>query len=448
MNVAVIEKDYEPGAIASTAFAILHPYSGINNRFIYYFLRSPMFINRVEKVMKGVAYPAINDGDFFQSIFPLPPVNEQHRIVVKIEQLMARCDELEKLRAEREQRRISVHAAAINRLTSPTASFPRRRESLTAENHASRTCALEDMRGNDDGVDSSNEAWQFITQHFAELYAVKPNVAELRKAILQLAVMGKLVPQNPNDPSARQTLNEIQTQKLRLVERKLLKIGQTTEDSKFINSDISIPDAWVWAKGAEIFFITKLAGFEYTKHFNLTDNGDIPVIRAQNVRPFSIETDNLKFIDRKTSELLERCALTKPALLVTFIGAGIGDVALFDRPERWHLAPNVAKMEPFTDCENKINLRFINYFLISTVGRREIFKHLKSTAQPSISMGTIRDIDYPLPPLPEQHRIVAKIDSLMALCDTLEQQIDAATSKQTALLDAVMAQGIRELPCV
>jgi len=140
----------------------------------------------------------------------------------------------------------------------------------------------------------------------------------------------------------------------------------------------------------------------------------------------------------KTSIILERCALTKAALLVTFIGAGIGDVAIFDFKERWHLAPNVAKMEPFTGCEKKINLKYIAYFLNSPIGRKEIFKHLKSTAQPSLSMGTIRDIDYPLPPLVEQHRIVAKIDQLMALCGNLEKQIDEANSKQTNLLNAVM----------
>ncbi|MGA1285420.1 MAG: restriction endonuclease subunit S, partial [Prochlorothrix sp.] len=142
----------------------------------------------------------------------------------------------------------------------------------------------------------------------------------------------------------------------------------------------------------------------------------------------------------ETSVLLDRCALKKESLLVTFIGAGIGDVALFEFSERWHLAPNVAKMEPFEKCENKLDLRYFVYFLNSPLGRTEIFKHLKSTAQPSISMGTIRDIDYPLPPLAEQKRIVEKIDRLMALCDQLEQQLEAATRQQTCLLQAVMAQ--------
>jgi len=269
---------------------------------------------------------------------------------------------------------------------------------------------------------------------------VKENVAELRKAILQLAVMGKLVPQDPTDEPASELLRAIAAKKQRLVKEKKLKIGQLTNDSKSTNANIAIPSSWSWVKGIDLFFITKLAGFEYTEHIILLDIGEVPVIRAQNVKPFKLNVDNLKYIDLNTSKLLERCSLTKAALLVTFIGAGIGDVALFDFQERWHLAPNVAKMEPFSGCENKVNLKYIAYFLNSSVGRNEIFKHLKSTAQPSISMGTIRDIDYPLPPLPEQHRIVTKIDQLMALCNHLDQQIDAATGKQSALLNAVMAQ--------
>jgi len=323
---------------------------------------------------------------------------------------MARCDELEKIRAERDKKRLIVHSAARDRLLNPK----------------------------DD--QSSKEAWDFIRNNFSDLYSVKENVKELRKAILQLAVMGKLVPQDPNDSPASELLKEIEAEKEDLINKKKLKKGQITKDSKSIYTNINLPLSWTWVKGIDLFFITKLAGFEYTEYIKLLDEGEVPVIRAQNVKPFRLNIENIKYINLETSHLLERCALTKKALLVTFIGAGIGDVAVFDFEERWHLAPNVAKMEPFRNCEDLLDLDYFVYFLNSSMGRDEIFKHLKSTAQPSISMGTIRDIDYPLPPLPEQHRIVAKVEQLMALCDQLEQQIDQSTNKQTDLLNAVIAK--------
>ncbi len=120
LNIAIVEKEYDPEPIASTAFAILHPFASVSARFIYHYLRSPAFIRYVESTQKGVAYPAINDGDFFSGLFPLPPLPEQHRIVARIDQLMTRCDELEKLRKERAEKRLAVHAAAIKQLLDPS----------------------------------------------------------------------------------------------------------------------------------------------------------------------------------------------------------------------------------------------------------------------------------------------------------------------------------------
>jgi len=407
LNKVVVADD---DGVCTTEIVPIVLFGDIDSHFLKWALKRSAFLDYVNSLMYGVKMPRLGTEQAIASIHPLPPLAEQRRIVTKIDELMARCDELEKLKTERNQKQIIVHKSALNRL-------------LTAKDHS-----------------DFKTSWHFITQHFGELYSVKENVAELRKAILQLAVMGKLVPQDNNDQPANELLKEIEKEKNRLVTEKKLKIGQLTSDTKRISENIVIPSSWVWVKGVDLFFITKLAGFEYTEHINLLDDGEVPVIRAQNVKPFRLDLNNLKYIDLKTSKLLERCALTKESLLVTFIGAGIGDVALFDFQERWHLAPNVAKMEPFLDCENKVNLKYIACFLNSPLGRDEIFKHLKSTAQPSISMGTIRDIDYPLPPLVEQHRIVAKIDQLMTLCNELEKQIDAAESKQTNLLNSVMTK--------
>lgn len=270
---------------------------------------------------------------------------------------------------------------------------------------------------------------ELLHKHFDTALESPNGIKKLRELILTLAMQGKLVPQDPNDQPASELLKEIQAEKERLIDLKKLKKGQLTEDTKTIFDPSSIPKLWELVKAEDIFFITKLAGFEYTKYIELKENGQVPVIRAQNVRKMQLDLTNILYIDLETSLLLERCSLSKPALLVTFIGAGIGDVALFNEQKRWHLAPNVAKMELFENCDHMINLKFINYFLISPYGRKEIFKHLKSTAQPSISMGTIRDIDLPLPPLAEQKRIVAKIEELMALCDKLEAQRKTRSEK-------------------
>jgi len=261
----------------------------------------------------------------------------------------------------------------------------------------------------------------------AELVHQQSLLKKLRQSILQEAIEGKLTAdwrkQNPDIEPASELLARIQAEKEQLIKDKKIKKGKQTS-TPITTREIKCPISWGWCKGDEILFITKLAGFEYTKHIKLTDSGEVPVIRAQNVRPFNINIDKLKFIDLKTSVLLERCALVKNSLLVTFIGAGIGDVAFFNEKKRWHLAPNVAKMEVFDNCESYINLRYLNIFLLSSTGKSEIFKHVKATAQPSLSMGTIRDIDYLLPPILEQKVIVSKVKELLAQCDQLETQIN------------------------
>jgi len=338
-------------------------------------------IQSVIQAAKNSTNDNISMGDIAGFLVPLPPLPEQKRIVTKIEQLMARCDELEKLCAEREQRRLTVHAAAINRLTSPTASFPRRRESMTAENLASRTCALEDMRGNVDGMGSLNEAWQFITQHFAELYAVKPNVAELRKAILQLAVMGKLVSQDPNDPPASELLKEIEAEKQRLVKEGAIKVFKPLPQVRNDEQEFELPCGWVWSRLQNVLDVRD--GTHDSPKYVVGPN-TYPLVTSKN------------FVDG----------------MIDFSGAR-----------------RISAEDHF-----EIIKRFMEHLAINLQTKAA------GGAQPFVSLGFLRNLVIALPPLSEQQRIVAKIDSLMALCDTLEQQIDAATSKQTALLNAVMSQ--------
>lgn len=272
-------------------------------------------------------------------------------------------------------------------------------------------------------------------------------VTQLKQSILQEAIQGKLTEdwrkENPDVEPASELLKRIKAEKEQLVKDKKLKKGKTINHPLSLIDDIKIPDTWSWCKADEILFVTKLAGFEYTKHITLVAKGEIPVIRAQNVRPISIDKTNLLYIDKKTSLLLDRCSLVQECLLVTFIGAGIGDVATFNESERWHLAPNVAKMEPFEGCRKLINVKYLNYFLLSAIGRKEIFKHIKATAQPSLSMGTIRDIDFPIPPIEEQNDIVQKVEILMQKCQSLEEEIGKSESSAKMLMQAVLKEAFK-----
>lgn len=279
---------------------------------------------------------------------------------------------------------------------------------------------------------------------------------QLKNSILQLAIQGKLVPQDPHDEPASELLKRIRKEKEQLVKtgklkKKDLESTPIAEDEK----PFEIPETWEWCRISDTFFVTKLAGFEYTKHFtkqNVSNNLEVPIVRARNVRMGAYIENKEEAISLELSELLNRCSLTKECLLMTFIGAGIGDTCIFPNNRRSHLAPNVAKIEPFN---NKMDLHFVMFVLMSGHGQKEVNSIKKSTAQPSLSMETIRGILLPVPPLMEQHRIVEKIEELMPLVeeyDKAQSELDKLNEslpeqlKKSILQQAIMGKLVPQDP--
>ena len=209
----------------------------------------------------------------------------------------------------------------------------------------------------------------------------------------------------------------------KLKEYKLSVITEAV--TKGLNPDAEMKDSgidWIgqvnskyqFAKIGRLCFVTKLAGFEYTNTMveKISDDEEIPIVRAQNVRMFRFEYETIReFIDVETSNNLQRCALDQRCLLITFIGAGIGDICVFDNPNRYHLAPNVAKIVIHKEHKKDILEEYLMYYIGSFAGKGEIAKISKASAQPSLSMETIRGITIVLPKLEEQKAIVYYLNS-------------------------------------
>ena len=121
-NIAIIDREFQPKAIASTAFAVLHPNECIESKFLFVCVRSPYFTRFVESKQKGVAYPAINASDLKEALIPLPPFDEQKRIVTKVDELMALCDELETAQNQRNSIRTAARKSAIDAISTATTS--------------------------------------------------------------------------------------------------------------------------------------------------------------------------------------------------------------------------------------------------------------------------------------------------------------------------------------
>ena len=359
----------------------------------------------MQPYITGMTVPKLNQARLVSILVPLPPLPEQHRIVARIDQLMARCDELERLRKEREEKRVAVHAAAVRQL-------------LDAPDRSAQK--------------AGGSAWEFIEQHFGELYTVKENVAELRKAILQLAVMGRLSEQTEKDEPVSALLTNV------YAERQRLKIRKTTD---LINSPkplgYAIPEQWKWVYLDDVLVLGPINGFS-PREVDYETNIRSLTLSATTSGTFKGEYS--KFIDIEISNdsdlwLCDGDILVQRGNTIEYVGVPAvyrGNPGVYVYPDL------MMKLR----VSSHMDTDYVYYAMSSVPAREYLRAHASGTSgtMPKINQKTLKSLPLPVPPLEEQHRIVVKIKKLMKFCELLDQQIDAATGKQSELLNAVMAQ--------
>jgi len=400
LNIAVIEKEYFPEPIASTAFAIVHPLGNIVSRYLFYCFRSSYFVDYVENQMIGMAYPAINDNKFFSGLVPIPPVDEQYRIVAKVDQLMALCDDLEKEKEKRNQKRIHVNNASLNKLL--TANAP-----AEFQTH-----------------------WQRIAKHFDMLYDVPENVAELKKAILQLAVMGKLVPQDPNDEPATDLLKQIKVEKEKLIKEGKIKKEKPLPPISEEEIPYELSEGWVWCGMADIS--NKI-------HYGYTASANQNIFKYKLLRITDIQNSNVNWNTVPGCEISDSEAgkylLKENDILIARTGGTIGKSFLVPKID---ISSVFASYLIRIDLSNIIHANYIKLFLGSSLYWDQLIQSSMGTGQPNVNGTALRKLSVPLPPLNEQKRIAAKVDQLIELCDELERKLEHSQHESERLMEAVV----------
>lgn len=361
--------DYDD--VAFGAFlTLVRPNEKVHKPYVSYYFQGDMYRNRMRQLASGVNINNIRNEYITDTPIPLPPFNEQTRIISHIETLFAKLDE------------------AKEKAQEVVTGFETRKAAILHKAFSGELCT----------TDSISD----LDELLSDIFSYRENLI-----------------------------------KHKVIQRAKLK---AMEDKNVISC---FPSHWKQLKLGEISFVTKLAGFEYTKYIKLEESGDVPVIRAQNVRKGYLDTTNLLYIDRQTSENLSRSALGKPSILITFIGAGIGDVCVFNDNQRYHLAPNVAKVEPYCDENGAINIKFLLYYLLSPSGQNEIFKSMKAVAQPSLSMETIRDIVIPVTSREEQDEIVRILDNLLAKEQQAKEAAEVVLEQIETIKKSILSRAFR-----
>jgi len=164
-----------------------------------------------------------------------------------------------------------------------------------------------------------------------------------------------------------------------------------------------IPEEWEAHQIADIANVTKLAGFEFTNYFRYRDDGEIIALRALNIKNRKLDLTDIQRIKKKVSEQLPRSQVNAGDILITYIGAYIGDTLIIKESNKYHLAPNVAKIT----AKSIILPEFLEIFLSSYIGKRQYKRFSTLTATPSLTMTQIRKIVIFFPTEKEQHRIVS-----------------------------------------
>ena len=235
------------------------------------------------------------------------------------------------------------------------------------------------------------------------------NAQQLRNSILQQAIQGKLVPQDPADEPASVLLQRIRKEKERLVKEGKLK--KKDLESKSIEEDeipFEIPKGWEWMRWGDLS-----ESIQYGYNAPAKQNGRIKMVRISDIQNGRIVWDTVPFCDINEVEI-ETYLLKKNDILFARTGGTVGKSYLVkDTPEEAIYAGYLIR----TRYSNQLCPKYLKYFMESTLYWSQLKEGTIATAQPNCNGKTLAKMILPIPPLAEQRRIVAKIEELMPLVE-------------------------------
>ena len=352
----------------------------------------------------GLVMTHINRGPFLAHIVLIPPLAEQHRIVAKVDELMALCDRLEAARAEQEATRDRLSAASLARLNAPDPN------PSVFKGHA-----------------------VFALKNFAPLTTRLDQIKALRQTILNLAVRGKLVKQDRADEPASELLKRLKEEK-RLVRQKQTEKTRALHTIDPRGAPFDLPKGWSWATFPELgVFGRGKSKYRPRNDPVLFVDGTFPMVQTGDVARSKgvISTYTNKYNE---TGLAQSMLWPKGTLCIT-IAANIADSGILSFDACF--PDSVVGLVPSSMFQNS---RYFEYFM--RTAKTNLLVFAPSTAQKNINLGILETLLIPLPPLAEQQLIVAKVDELMAFCDRLEVDLGAADTTRHRLLESLLQDAL------
>ena len=354
----------------------------------------------IENLTKtGTTVESLLFEDFISHPFMIPPFAEQNRILSTVKKLMSLCDQLE----QQSLTTLDAHQQLVETLLG----------TLTDSQNAEELA----------------ENWARISEHFDTLFTTEASVDALKQTILQLAVMGKLVPQDPNDEPASELLKRIAQEKAQLVKEGKIKKQKPLPPISDEEKPFELPEGWEWCRLNDIS--SKITDGDHKTPPRIAEG--YKLLSAKNIRDGYLDYNNCDYISAIDYEKSrERCLPEKGDLLIVSVGGTIGRSSLIKDCSDFALVRSVAIIKPLL-----IEPEYLKLAMDSKLLQSMIHSHKRGGAQPCLYLGEISKFLFPTPPLAEQRNIVNKVSILMEKCRFLFLGLQSAQQTQLHVADAL-----------
>ncbi|MDP2492182.1 restriction endonuclease subunit S [Vibrio splendidus] len=378
---------------------------------------SKLFLQAISERIKasgnGIAMIHMTKERMEKVMHPLPPINEQHRIVAKVDELMTLCDQLE------QQTEASIEAHQVLVIT------------------------LLDTLTNSANADELMQNWARISEHFDTLFTTEASIDQLKQTILQLAVMGKLVPQDPNDEPAAKLLERIAEEKVQLIKDKKIK-KQKALPPIADDKSLGLPSGWCSMKidhmldGTRNGMITGPFGSALKKSEH--QECGFPVWGIESIKSGKFTHRNKIFVSDEKSKELESFSAVAGDIIISRSGTidevGVIPVGVVDGLISTNLI-RVSLLDKLVEPE---------YFCFLFKGSLQVLDKIKEmcagTTRLFLNQKILKALDFPIPPLQEQRRIILAVEQLFDICELLKKRLNASQQVQIKLTDAIVEQVI------
>ncbi|MUK65241.1 restriction endonuclease subunit S [Aliivibrio fischeri] len=373
------------------------------------FISSPIFTSQVIDKVSGTAYSALTIVKLNNLLVPIQSLNEQNRIVAKVDELMLLCDQLE----QQTETSIEAHQTLVEVLLNTLTSSADAQELM--------------------------QNWQRISEHFDALFTTENSIDTLKQTILQLAVMGKLVPQDPNDEPAAKLLERIAEEKAQLIKDKKIKkqkvLPEISEDEK----PFDLPSGWEWCRFGQVFIDLKYGTSKKSDYKTV----GTPVLRIPNIVGGKVDLNDIKYSVMSDKELFEY-KLNKGDLLLIRSNGSLGivgrsavvDIELENTVYAGYLVR--ARIVP-----DSVNSNYLKSTLDSLDVRRQIEGPIRSTSGvKNVNSTELSNLLIPLAPKSEQERINKKVADFHLVCDQLKARLKESQTTQLHLTDAIIDKAL------